>query len=179
MEQTLEQIPPEAWPIIDLLFNLTMAAAGIWLAVTAFVIWRRHASNLTPVNAAERSGKAQPDFLKVDQKAREEAIERGDKYDKVLDRRDAAEAASRLKPAKSAQKAAGLAALVMSIFTIMSVITSSFFTMTGVGQIAGEFSTWDRARAIIEAHPIAFAVCVLIILVRIYTHFFPPAEKEG
>lgn len=179
MEQTLEQIPPEAWPIIDLLFNLTMAAAGIWLAVTAFVIWRRHASNLTPVNAAERSSKAQPDFLKVDQKAREEAIERGDKFEKVLDRRDAAEAASRLKPAKSAQKAAGLAALIMSIFTIMSVVTSSVFTMAGVGQIAGDFSTWDRARAIIEAHPIAFTVCVLIILARIYTHFFPPAEKEG
>ena len=179
MEQTLEQIPPEAWPIIDLLFNLTMAAAGIWLAVTAFVIWRRHASNLTPVNAAERNSKAQPDFLKVDQKAREEAIERGDKFEKVLDRRDAAEAASRLKPAKSAQKAAGLAALIMSVFTIMSVVTSSVFTMTGVGQIAGDFSTWDRARAIIEAHPIAFTVCVLIILARIYTHFFPPAEKEG
>jgi hypothetical protein len=179
MEQTLEQIPPEAWPIIDLLFNLTMAAAGIWLAVTAFVIWRRHASNLTPVNAAERSSKAQPDFLKVDQKAREEAIERGDKYDKVLDRRDAAEAASRLKPAKSAQKAAGLAAFVMSVFTVMSVISSSIFTVTHVGNLANEFSAWDRARAIIENHPIAFTVCVLIILARIYTHFFPPAEKEG
>jgi Flp pilus assembly protein TadB len=181
MEQTLDKIPPEAWPIVDLLFNLTMAAAGIWLAVTAFVIWRRHASNLTPVNAAERSRKAQPDFLKVDQKAREEAIERGDKFEKALDRRDAAEerAASRLKPAKSAQKVAGLAALIMSIFTMLSVVTSSVFTLTGAGQLAGEFSTWERARAIIEAHPIAFTLCVLIILARIYTHFFPPAQKEG
>lgn len=179
MEQTLEQIPPEAWPIVDLLFNVTMAAAGVWLAITAFVIWRRHASNLTPVNAAERSQKAQPDFLKVDRKAREEAIERGDNYEKVLDRRDVAEAASRLKPAKSAQKMAGFTALVMSIFSIMSVVSSSVFTVTSSGQMAGEFSTWERARAIAENHPIALTVCVVIIAVRIYLHFFPPAEKEG
>lgn len=181
MDQTLQQIPPEAWPIIDLLFNVTMAAAGIWLAVTAFVIWRRHASNLTPVNAAERSSKAQPDFLKVDQKAREEAIERGDDFDKSLDRRDAAEAraASRLRPAKSVQKVAGIAAFIMSIFTILSVIVSSVFTLSGVGRIASDFTTWERARAVIEAHPIAFTVCLLIIFARIYTHFFPPEKKEG
>jgi TRAP-type C4-dicarboxylate transport system permease small subunit len=181
MDQTLESIPPEAWPIIDLLFNITMAAAGIWLAVTAFVIWRRHASNLTPVNAAERNRKAQPDFLKVDQKAREEAIERGDAFEKVLDRRDAAEAkaASRLRPARKAQKIASFAALIMAIFSIMSVVTSSIFTVTNVGRLAGDFSTWDRAQEIIGAHPIAFTLCVLIILARIYTQFFRSEKKEG
>ncbi len=181
MEQTLESIPPEAWPIIDLLFNITMAAAGIWLAVTAFVIWRRHASNLTPVNAAEKSRKAQPDFLKVDQKAREEAIERGDTFEKVLDQRDAAEerAASRLRPARKAQKVASLAALIMAVFSILSVFTSSVFTVAGAGKIAGDFATWERAREIIGSHPIAFTVCVLIIVARIYTYFFPSAEKEG
>lgn len=181
MDQTLQQIPPEAWPIIDLLFNITMAAAGIWLAVTAFVIWRRHASNLTPVNAAERSNKAQPDFLKVDKKAREEAIERGDDFNKSLDRRDAAEAkaASRLRPAKRVQKVAGLAAFIMSIFTVMSVIASSVYTLNGVNNIAQDFSTWERARAVIETHPIAFTICLLVIFARIYTHFFPPEKKEG
>ena len=180
MEQTLESIPPEAWPIIDLLFNITMAAAGIWLAVTAFVIWRRHASNLTPVNAAEKNRKAQPDFLKVDQKAREEAIERGDAFEKALDRRDAAEeqAASRLRPVKKAQKVASLAALIMAVFSIMSVVTSSVFTVTNAGNLAGDFATWERAQAIISEHPIAFTMCVLIILARIYTYFFP-AKKEG
>ncbi|MEQ9507291.1 MAG: hypothetical protein RLO80_13615 [Hyphomonas sp.] len=179
MEQTLESIPPEAWPIIDLLFNITMAAAGIWLAVTAFVIWRRRASNLTPVNAAEKNRKAQPDFLRVDQKAREEAIERGDAFEKVLDRRDAAEeAASRLRPARKAQKVASLAALIMAVFSIMSVVTSSVFTVTNAGNLAGDFATWERARAIISEHPIAFTLCVLIILARIYTYFFP-AKKEG
>jgi len=181
MDQTLQQIPPEAWPIIDLLFNVTMAAAGIWLAVTAFVIWRRHASNLTPVNAAERNRKAQPDFLKVDKKAREEAIERGDDFEKSLDRRDVAEAkaASRLKPAKTVQKVAGAAAFIMSIFTVLSVIASSVFTLHGVGRVASEFSTWERARGMIEDHPIAFTICLLIIFARIYTHFFPPEKKEG
>jgi hypothetical protein len=67
----------------------------------------------------------------------------------------------------------------MSVFTVMSVISSSIFTVTHVGNLANELSAWDRARAIIENHPIAFTVCVLIILARIYTHFFPPAEKEG
>lgn len=187
MDQTLEKIPPEAWPIIEILFNVTMAAAGVWLALTVLVIWRRHSSNLTPVNAASRNKKAHPDFLKVDQKARAEAIKRGDMHEQALDRRDAAEAeaearanaASRREPASFAQRIAGLVTFIMSVFTLLSIITSSVFTVSRMGDMMGGATAWDRVVAIVSAHPIAVTVCSVIILARIYTQFFMSAKKEG
>lgn len=187
LQETLQQIPPEAWPIIDILFNVTMAAAGIWLALTVFLIWRRHASNLTPVNATSRNHKAQPDFLKVDQKARAEAIKRGDAHEKALDRRDAEEAraeakansALRRKPLTFAQRLAGLVTFVMSVFTLFSIVTTSIFTVSRMGDMVGEMSAVDRMVAIVMAHPIAVSVCLLIIFARIYTQFFMIAKKEG
>ncbi|MFN7054979.1 hypothetical protein [Hyphomonas sp.] len=196
MQDTLDQIPPEAWPIIDLLFNVTMAAAGIWLAITVFVVWRRHASNLTPVHAAGRNRKAQPDFLKVDRKARAEAIKRGAAHEKDLDRRDEAEAKAAAEAATAAAKAAeaearrnapmtfaqrisGLVTFLLSLFTLLSIIVSSIFTISRMGDYVGEYTAWERITSIIMQHPIAFTICVLIIIARIYTQFFPSAKKEG
>ena len=187
LQETLQQVPPEAWPIIDLLFNITMALAGIWLALTVFVIWRRHASNLTPVNATSRNNKAQPDFLNVDRKARAEAIKRGDEHEKALDRRDAEEAkaeaaassASRRQPLSFAQRMAGLATFIMSVFTLFSIVTSSIFTVSKLGDVVGEMSAVDRMVAIMVAHPIPVAICLLIIFARVYTQFFMTAKKEG
>ncbi|MAN45954.1 MAG: hypothetical protein GYB49_08885 [Alphaproteobacteria bacterium] len=183
MQDTLNQIPPEAWPFIDLMFNLTMAAAGIWLGLTVFVLWRRHASNLTPVNSAEKSRKAQPDFLKVDHKARAEAIKRGEAFEKELDQRDIAERKAEAKRQREKvgllQRLSGIVALVMSLFTIVSIIYGSIFTVTRMGDMMEEYSTAERMIAIIQTHPIAFSVCVIVILARIYTYFAKPAQKEG
>ena len=183
MQQTLDQIPPEAWPFIDLMFNLTMAAAGIWLAITVFVLWRRHSSNLTPVNAAEKNKKAQPDFLKADQKARDEAIRRGETFQKELDQRDAAEARAEAKrqrgKASLAQSISGIVALIMSLFTIVSIVYGSIFTVSRMGGMMEEYSTIERMTAIIMNHPIAFTVCIIVILARVYTYFAKPAQKEG
>ncbi|AXE64054.1 hypothetical protein BBF93_07335 [Hyphomonas sp. CACIAM 19H1] len=187
LQETLQQIPPEAWPIIEILFNVTMAAAGIWLALTVFVIWRRHASNLTPVNATSKNNKAQPDFLKVDQKARAEAIKRGDLHERALDRRDAEEAraevkansAPRREPLTFARRIAGLVTFVMSVFTLFSIVTTSIFTVSRMGDMVGEMSAVDRMVSIVMAHPIPVAVCVLIIFARVYTQFFMTAKKEG
>lgn len=187
MEETLAQVPPEAWPIIEILFNVTMALAGVWLAITVFVIWRRHASNLTPVHAAERNKRAHPDFLKVDQKARQEAIKRGDTYEKALDRRDAeaaraearAESASRREPLSFAQRLAALVTFIMSVFTVLSIITTSVFTVSRMGDMVEGATAVERVGAIIMAHPIAFTICLLIIFARVYTQFFMNAKKEG
>ncbi|KCZ55602.1 hypothetical protein HY29_11845 [Hyphomonas beringensis] len=183
MQETLNQIPPEAWPFIDLMFNLTMAAAGIWLGITVFVLWRRHASNLTPVNSAEKSRKAQPDFLKVDHKARAEAIKRGEAFEKELDQRDIAERKAEAKRRKGKvgllQRLSGIVALVMSLFTIVSIIYGSIFSVTRMGEMMEEYSTTERMVTIIKTHPIAFSICVIVILARIYTYFVKPSHKEG
>lgn len=183
MPETLNQIPPEAWPLIDLLFNLTMASAGIWLGITVFVLWRRASSNLTPVNAAEKNRKAQPDFLKVDKKARAEALERGETFDKELERREraAAKEASRGKrsPATVGQKLARFLSFFMSLFTLATMIFGAIFQVTRMGQMMKEYSTLDRIIAVIQNHPISFTVATLVIVFQVYRFISERNWKEG
>lgn len=183
MQDTLDKLPPEAWPLIELLFNLTMAAAGIWLAITVFVIWRRRASNLTPVNAAERNRKAEPDFLKVDHDAREAAQKRGEAFEKELTHREReeekAKARAARKPEGMAQKIAGFVAMIMSLFTLATMIHGSIFSISRMGQLMEEYSTSERILAVIGNHPIAFTITVLVIAARLYTYFAKRSAKEG
>ena len=89
MPDTSVQIPPEAWPFIDLLFNITLVAALIWGAISLFIYLRRRALNLTPVSAARTNEQAQPDFLKVDEKARAEALQKGEAFEQKLSAQEA------------------------------------------------------------------------------------------
>ncbi len=175
MDNALEQIPAEAWPWIDLLFNITCAAAGIWLAITVFVIWRRAASNVTPVNAVPKNKRAQPDFLEVDQKARREAIARGEAFDKELETRDRAEAREQKRAAKSKrsalQRIAGLITLLMAVFSLVSAAVSVIWQVGFVGRMLEEYSASERFMALVTEHPIGFTVAALVILFHIYRFF--------
>lgn len=183
MSETLNQIPPEAWPLIDLLFNLTMAATGIWLAITVFVLWRRASSNLTPVHAAEKSRKAQPDFLKVDKKARAEALERGEAFDKELERREreAARAEARRKrgPITIGQHLARFVSFFMSLFTLATMIFGAIFQVTRMGDMMKEYSTAERLMTVIQNHPISFTVATLVIGFQVYRFISDRNWQEG
>jgi hypothetical protein len=182
----LERVPPDAWPLIDRLFNIAIALAAIWLALSLFVYWRRRAANLTPVTAARRSKDAQPDFLKVDHKARRAAIERGEAFERQLEEREAEEARTAalaaLAPATTAGRLARLAALVMSVFTLATMIFGTIFNIGKMGEIMQEFSTAERLSAIVRTHPIGTAVVVLVIVAALYQFFqerrWRPEHKE-
>lgn len=183
MPDVLDQIPPEAWPLIDILFNLTMAATGIWLAITVFVWWRRSASNLTPVNAAEKNRKADPDFLKVDHKARAEAIERGEAFDKEIERREreaelAKERAGRT-PLSFSQRAARFLSFFMSLFTLATMIFGAIFQVTRMGQMMQQYSTLERITTVVQSHPISFTVATLVIVFQVYRFFVDRKWQEG
>ncbi|MDX1294342.1 MAG: hypothetical protein R3265_16115 [Hyphomonas sp.] len=183
MSETLNQIPPEAWPLIDLLFNLTMASAGIWLGITVFVLWRRASSNLTPVNAAEKSRKAQPDFLKVDKKARAEALERGDAFDKELERREREEEKAKARggrrPATVGQRLARFLSFFMSLFTLATMIFGAIFQVSRMGQMMQEYSTLERIIAVIQNHPVSFTIATLVIVFQVYRFFSERNWQEG
>ena len=172
MENAIDQIPAEAWPWIDLLFNLTCAAAGIWLAVTVFVIWRRTASNVTPVNSVSKNKSAQPDFLEVDQKARREAIARGEAFDKELEARDREEARAERRSAKRnrspLQRIAGIIALLMAIFSLVSAAVSVIWQVGFIGNMLEQYSAGDRLMALVTNHPIGVTVAVLVICFHVY-----------
>lgn len=175
MDNALDQIPADAWPWIDLLFNITCAAAGIWLAVTVFVIWRRTASNVTPVNAVPKNKRAQPDFLEVDQKARREAMERGEAFDKELDARDRNEAREERRTARRKQsplqRLAGLIAFLMAVFSLVSAAVSVIWQVGFVGRMLEEYSASDRMMALVTHHPIGFTVAGLVIVFHVYRFF--------
>jgi len=180
MQETLDQIPPEAWPLITLLLNVTMAVAAVWLALTVFIWWRRSASNLTPVQAAGKNKSAQPDFLKVDHAARDAAIARGAAYDEALEKRARQEAmAGKRRPASVASRLAGLLSFLMSIFTLATMIYGAIFQVSRMGSMMQEYSSIERIGAVIANHPIAFAVTSLVIIVHVYRFFKSRQWQEG
>ena len=172
MDTALSNIPPEAWPWIDLIFNLTCAAAGLWLAVTVFVIWRRNASNLTPVSSVPTNKRAQPDFLKVNEKARREAIARGEDFDKELEKRDRDEAAALRKAARRRQsplqRITSLISLFLAVSSLLSVIVSVIWQVGTFSRVVEQYSASDRLLAIIADHPIGVTVAALIIALHIF-----------
>lgn len=183
MTETLNQIPPEAWPLIELLFNLTMATVGLWLAITIFVWWRRSASNLTPVNAVSRSETAQPDFLKVNEKARAQAEARGEAFDKQLERQEReaarAEAHGDRRPRSASQRIAGLLSFFMSLFTLATMIFGAIWQVSRMGQLMQEYSTFERITAVIQNHPISFSVIALVIGFHVFRFITDRQWKEG
>ena len=82
---------------------LVIIFGAVWLITSIIGYFHRRAYNLT---LAESGGSPiRPDFLKVDKKRRREAIERGEEYSDVLEKR--AEAASQPPPQRGARHVAG------------------------------------------------------------------------
>ena len=79
-----------------------VAFALVWVVSVIFIQMRRRATNLTSAHQAGVKKDATPDFMKVDQKARDAAMQRGQAYEKELETREAAEAAA--AAAKGAKK---------------------------------------------------------------------------
>lgn len=176
MPDIAESIPPEAWPLIDQLFRATLIAAIIWILLTGFVMWRRSASNLTPVQAAKTNKKSQPDFLKVDQSAREAAIKRGERFDEELERQEQLAARGGAPSISSiGQRAAGIVTFLMSLFSLAAMIYGSIIQVSRMGKMISDYSTLDKILTVIKTHPIAFSVAVFVIIYQ--THRFISQRK--
>jgi len=173
MDETLRSIPAEAWPLIDLLFNITCVVTAIWLATTVFVLWRRNASNLTTSSAASPNRAATPDFLSVDEKARREAIKRGEKFDDVLDKqaREEEREAKLEERAKETRlsRIARLISLGMALFSLATMISGTVFQVTFMGQIWEKYSASERLMKVVTDYPIGVGVTVLVILYNLVT----------
>lgn len=161
-------IVPESW--FDRFLLVAGAIAVLWLALEVFLIWRRQATNLTPVTRPKVSRRAQPDFLKVDHAARAAALGRADEFAAELDRRDAEEARAAAEnhaqaPSRvaSASRIASLAALFMSVFSLAAMIAGAVWQVQWIGVVMDRYSTVERLLAVLRAHPVAFAVSAVVI----------------
>lgn len=168
-----DAIPDDAWPMIELLFNLTMLTTAVWLAWTLFVMIRRSKSNLTPVNSTSQNRRAEPDFLSVDEDVRKEAIKQGEAFGKELDKRDAADEAAKLRASRQKesmwQRISRLISLLMALFSIGTMITGTIWQVTIMGRYWSELSAGDRLIGIIQKYPLGVAIALFVIAYNIVT----------
>lgn len=175
VQDVLDAIPPEAWPLIDVMFKITVVVSIIWLFLAVVAWWRRRAYNLTIASTAGRSEKAQPDFLRIDEKGRAAAIERGAAHERDIADRERAEAAAALGAAKHpitiSQRIASAAAFLMSIFTLITVMIGA---VGQVGQMSATFkqlSSTEKMQKVIADHWIGTLVALSVIGWHVYRYY--------
>ncbi len=154
-----------------------VAFAALWLISTVFIHMRRRASNLTSAQQASVKKDATPDFLKVDQKAREAALERGANYERELAEREraaalAAAGKAKKEPMGMLKMLSGIAAFLFSLFTLLGSVLGTFRTLDQAGV---QLSKFDQVGAVVTQHPIPTIICLFVIG---YTLFIWISQKK-
>ncbi|HEX8442646.1 MAG TPA: hypothetical protein VF631_03250 [Allosphingosinicella sp.] len=177
VQDLVDRIPPEAWPLIDVLFRITVALTLLWLFLALVAWWRRRAYNLTIASTAGRSKKAQPDFLRVDEKARKAAIARGEAHEEFLEDREQEELAK--DPLSFGQRMAGLASLVMSLFTLSTVVFGAVSNIQNMGKAFKSMGTWEKMQKVLADHWFGTSLAVFVIGWYLYKYFADRKWKES
>lgn len=183
ISDAVDRIPPEAWPVIDQMFRILTILAVVWLLLAVLAWWRRKAYNLTIASTASRRKAAQPDFLGLDKDAREDAIERGEAHDKVLDKRERDDALATLRAAKEpiglAARLASIATAAMSIITLVTGFMGSIGNVTKMNEYLEDASATERMSFIVQQHPLGCAIAVFAIGYAIWRYFAEKKWKEA
>ena len=155
-----------------------VAFAAVWVVSVIFIQMRRRATNLTSAHQAGVKKDATPDFMKVDQKARDAAMQRGQAYEKELDTREAAEAAAaagkgaKKPPMNMLKTISGIASFAFSLFTLLGAVLGTFKTMDAAG---AQLSKFDQVGVMFVKYPIPAIICLFVIG---YTIFVWVSQKK-
>jgi uncharacterized membrane protein len=150
-------------------FSLLVIVFGaLWLVTSIIGYFHRRAYNLT---LAESGGSPiRPDFLKVDKKRRAEAIERGEEYSEVLEKR--AEADTRAKAAAGAPPSSPVSrlstlsrmgALVTGTVTLVAAIVNALTRVQFLQSDIQRLSGWDSFVETVKTYPVGATVAFLVI----------------
>ncbi len=155
-----------------------VAFAALWVVSVLFIQLRRRATNLTSAHQAGVKKDATPDFMKVDQKARDAAMQRGQAYEQELDTREAAEAAAaagkgaKTQPINLLKTISGIASFAFSLFTLLGAVLGTFRTMDAAG---AQLSKFDQVGVMAMKYPIPTVICLFVIG---YTIFIWVSQKK-
>ena len=117
---------------------------------------------MAPVNK-----NAQPDFLKVDKKARAVALKRGEVADANIAAREANAAVTPIAPVmQRSWKWLGAAALVLSVLTLGAVAFAVFYPNSAVADYVATGGLDS-----VKEHPICIALSVLVLVTRLCLPF--------
>lgn len=177
VQDAIDRIPPEAWPLIDITAKITVAIALVWIFLALVAWWRRRAYNLTIASTAKRNKDAQPDFLTVDKKAREAAIERGKAHEEELIERERREALAAVGGLTKGSHFARIATLLMSLFTLACSIMGVVGNVGAMEASVQKLNASGKIQYIIQQHPIATIIIVLVIAYNVW-HYFQHRKWE-
>ncbi|MEO5938003.1 MAG: hypothetical protein ABIQ43_03225 [Sphingomonas sp.] len=173
MQDAIDRIPPEAWPLIDIAYKVTLAVVALWIFLALVAWWRRRAYNLTIASTARRNKKAEPDFLHVDKEAREAAIERGHEHETELTERERVEAevAAGRDPVDLSKRIAKMAALLMSVFTLVCSFLGVVGNVGAMEKSVQNLTASGKIQYVITEHPIGTIIVVLVIAYNVWDYF--------
>lgn len=147
---------------LQILFWCLVAFVGLWAVSGLLTHLHRRAYNLT---SAESGGskKIKPDFLTVDARKRQSAIDRGKAYDAVLDARDRESGTTSDKVCFWSRAGAIATALIGLVVTVLGTVTRIDTLQAGVNQI----SSWDTFSGIISRNKAGAVLAVAVIAISV------------
>jgi hypothetical protein len=146
------QVPPATAAWIDRVILVFLGLFILWVVLKAIGFAYRRSYNLTPV-ATAGSKDIRPDFLKVDRAAHEQMLDRGRDFGRPA--------------APPLEKAARLTSAGMIASGLITFVSAAFLAF---GRIEEFDATWrnlsakDKFVAIVESHPIGFAIALAMIV---------------
>jgi hypothetical protein len=146
------QIPPAVAAWINTVVLIFLGLFTLWVVLKVIGFALRRSYNLTPV-ATARSRDIKPDFLKVDHAAQKQLIERGREFDRT--------ASPRLARALSVTN---IGVIASGIVSFISAVFLAFGRIEELDATWHKLSAKDRFVAIVESHPVGFAIALAIIV---------------
>ena len=128
-------------------------------------------------STAKRNKRAQPDFLDIDKKAREAAIERGAAHEAELTERERQEAIAEAARLSKPTHFARIAALLMSLFTLACSVMGVVGNVGAMEKSVQNLTAGGKVQYIIVHHPIATVIVLFVIAYNVW-HYFQHRKWE-
>jgi hypothetical protein len=148
------QVPDSINSIVEWMLWVFLGVAALWAVLSVADYLHRRAYNLTRAESA-RSKNITLDFLRVDQKKRDELIALGKKFDE------------RGSPPTAVSRASRTARIIVFITALFSFLTAAAAAMLKIGEMQRfyeQYSSLERFVAIVIGHKVGFAIAGLVIL---------------
>lgn len=162
-------IPQWAEPWLYWLGLGMVALFVLWLAASVVSAMHRRAYNLTKMETAPKRA-ADPAFLKVDGKARDEALQRGDAYE-----RPGAEAPAPAATARSATSLWGLfsriGALVIALAHVGVAVVSVTAMLKDADEVVQTVSAAECIQAVVTRYWFGLLLGLIVIIAEVVQFF--------
>ena len=165
------------------LLGLGIAMAGLfilWLLAAVIRGMHRRAYNLTKMETAPAKA-PDPAFLEIDQKAREEAIRRGDAYVRPADREKTDAALDGSGPPSIWSRwglFSRIGAVIIALAHVGVAVVSTTAMMKDADEVVQTVSASDCLRAVISRYWIGFLLGLIVIIAEA-VRFFRPARRKA